>query len=37
MSLLNFVNSISYDGFPNLLVHDKEFFWNGYFWEYVGW
>ena len=36
MKLLDFVNSIAYDGFPFLCVNGYEFHWNGFFWEYVG-
>lgn len=35
MKLLDFVNSIAYDGLPFLWVNGYEFHWNGFFWEYV--
>ena len=37
MAILDFVKYIPYEGFPYLWVNGKEFHWNGYFWEYVGW
>ena len=33
--LIDFVNSIPYNGMPNLEVNGYRFHWNGYFWEYV--
>ena len=36
MVLLDYVNSITYEGFPYLWVNGYEFHWNGHFWEYVG-
>lgn len=33
MVLLDFVNSISYDGLPNLEINGYSFHWNGWFWE----
>ncbi len=37
MTLLEYVNNLSFDGLPHLWVNGCEFHWNGYFWEYVGW
>ena len=33
--LIDFVNSIPYDGMPNMEVNGYRFHWNGFFWEYV--
>lgn len=33
--LINFVNSIPFNGMPNLEVNGYRFHWNGYFWEHV--
>lgn len=35
MSIIDFVNTISYNGLPYLMVNGIEFRWNGYYWEMI--
>ena len=35
MSLLDFVNSIEYDGLPFLWINGYDFRWNGCYWEFI--
>jgi len=37
MKLLDYVNSIPFNGLSHLWVNGYEFHWNGHFWEYLGW
>ena len=35
MDLFSFLDSIEYDGFPNLWLDGHDYRWNGYFWELI--